>query len=80
MGKGSECVIELGAFRAELYTSVFGGPTWEVMARQGGGYRLCLLGHSDLANLKRLLDRIEEREEFQPVLALEEGEQHEPSP
>lgn len=73
MGKGAEIVVEVGSMRAELFTSVHGGEVWEVMERQGAGYRLSLYGQRDIDILRKLLDRIEEREEFQPVLALGEG-------
>lgn len=76
MGKGAEVVHEVGSMRAERFTSVHGGKLWEVMERQGGGYRLTLYGQRDIDVLRELLDRIEQREEFQPVLALGEGCNH----
>jgi hypothetical protein len=73
VGKGADRVVEVGSMRAELFESVHGGEVLELMERQGAGYRLSLYGQRDIDILRKLLDRIELREEFQPVLALGEG-------
>lgn len=59
-------MFEEGMFRAETY-----GPVVEIMERVGG-YRLSLMTPGDIAALRRLLDRVEARDEFQPVLVLGE--------
>lgn len=68
MGRGPDIVVELGMFRIETYGSVA-----ELMERQGG-YRLSLYGKHDRDVLRALLDRLDEQEAYQPVLALEERE------
>ncbi len=65
MGRGSDVVLEVGAFRVEVY-----GSTAELMERRGG-YRLPLLGRRDRESLRKLLDQLDAQDKA-PVLALVE--------